>query len=161
MDTYYQIYDRLSTGPGALHIGIPSRDAEVMTPPQGSPRHRQFLNSIGFVVLAALLTTSGFSAPSVAAAPAAVDGTIRGTVGPGFTITASRARVRPGTYRFVITDESTMHNWHITGPGGVNKKTTVTFVGTKRFTLTLRAGRYRIQCDSHPTSMFTTLRVRN
>ncbi len=119
----------------------------------------------GFLVASGLsapgLSAPGVSAPGVAAVPVAVDGTIRGTVGPGFTITASKTRVAPGTYRFVITDESDMHNWHITGPGGVNKKTGVAFVGTKRFTLTLRAGRYRIQCDPHSNSMFTTLRVRN
>ena len=83
---------------------------------------------------------------------------IVGTVGPGFTISVSPRRVQPGTYRFVVRDRSTMHNWHITGPG-VNEKTRVSFQGTKRFTLRLSAGRYAIQCDPHPLQMSTRLRV--
>ena len=51
---------------------------------------------------------------------------IVGDVGPGFTISVAPRRVQPGTYRFVIHDRSSMHNWHITGPG-VNKKTPITF----------------------------------
>ena len=85
---------------------------------------------------------------------------IRGSVGPGFTISVNRQQVAPGRYQFVINDQSSMHNWHITGPGGVNKKTQIAFTGTKRFTLTLSAGRYTIKCDVHPTQMLTHLRVR-
>ncbi|MDQ3664344.1 MAG: hypothetical protein M3353_06750 [Actinomycetota bacterium] len=51
-----------------------------------------------------------------------------------------------------------MHNWHIQGPG-VDRKTRVAFVGTKRFTITVTDGRYDIQCDMHPTTMNTRLRV--
>jgi len=58
----------------------------------------------------------------------------------------------------VIQDQSTMHNWHIRG-NGVDRKTGVAFTGTKRFTLDLTEGRYRIQCDMHPTTMVTRLRV--
>jgi len=83
---------------------------------------------------------------------------IVGNVGPGFTISVAPRRVQPGTYRFVIHDNSTMHNWHITGPG-VNKRTPVAFQGTRRFTLELTTGRYRIQCDVHPLEMNTRLRV--
>ena len=42
---------------------------------------------------------------------------IVGDVGPGFTISVAPRRVQPGTYRFVVHDRSSMHNWHITGPG--------------------------------------------
>ena len=51
-----------------------------------------------------------------------------------------------------------MHNWHINGPG-VDRKIGVAFVGTKRFTITVTAGNYEIQCDMHPTTMNTRLRV--
>ena len=83
---------------------------------------------------------------------------IRGSVGPGFDISVRPRRVAPGTYRVVIQDQSSMHNWHIQGPG-VDRKTGIAFVGTKRFTVELTAGNYEIQCDMHPTSMNTRLRV--
>ena len=51
-----------------------------------------------------------------------------------------------------------MHNWHIRGEG-VNRKTGITFIGTKRFTADLSTGRYRIRCDAHPSTMRTRLRV--
>jgi plastocyanin len=83
---------------------------------------------------------------------------IAGSVGPGFTISVARQSVAAGQYRFVISDQSDVHNWHITDPG-VNKKTRVGFVGTKRFTVSLRRGTYTIVCDPHASSMRTTLRV--
>jgi len=83
---------------------------------------------------------------------------VRGSVGPRFDISVRPRRVEPGTYRVVIQDQSNMHNWHIQGPG-VDRKTGIAFVGTKRFTITVTAGTYDIQCDMHPTSMNTTLRV--
>ena len=66
------------------------------------------------------------------AVPAALRGappTLTGTVGPGFTITLKQAgkkvtKLKAGTYVFKIADKSTIHNFHLTGPG-VNKKTTV------------------------------------
>ena len=83
---------------------------------------------------------------------------IRGSVGPGSTISVSPRRVEAGTYRFVVQDQSVMHNWHIRGEG-VNRKTGITFIGTKRFTADLSTGRYRIRCDAHPSTMRTRLRV--
>ena len=115
---------------------------------------------------AAAVLALGSGLGAIAAAPAQAGPapqaqvTIRGSVGPGSTISVNVARVAPGAYRFVVSDQSTMHNWHITGPGGVSKKTGLAFTGTKRFTLTLAAGRYRIRCDAHPTTMVTHLRVR-
>ena len=82
---------------------------------------------------------------------------LTGTVGPGFTITLkSRAKsvktLVPSKYSLVINDRSNIHNFHLTGPG-VNKKTTVAFTGTTRWTLTLRAGTYTYLCDPHATAM--------
>ena len=82
---------------------------------------------------------------------------LTGTVGPGFTITLkSRTKavktLAPAKYSFVINDRSDIHNFHLIGPG-VNKKTTVAFTGTTRWTLTLRAGTYTYLCDPHATAM--------
>jgi plastocyanin len=108
-------------------------------------------------VLAALAATVALSVAGVAqAAPAAK--TIKGTVGPGFTITVAKKSVKAGKYTFVIQDKSSAHNWHITGPG-VNKKTSVSGTGTKRITVTLKKGTYTIVCDPHASTMRTTLKV--
>ena len=98
--------------------------------------------------------------PTVATRASAAGGLDRivGSVGPGFTISVSPRRVQPGRYRLVIHDWSSMHNWHIRGDG-VNKKSGISFQGTRRFTIEVNRGGYRIQCDMHPTQMRTRLRV--
>ncbi len=83
---------------------------------------------------------------------------LRGTVGPGYTITISRNRVPAGRYRVVVTDSSSAHNWRIRGTG-VNEHTSVSATGRWGWRVRLRAGAYSILCDPHPSTMRTTLRV--
>jgi plastocyanin len=83
---------------------------------------------------------------------------ISGSVGPGMTISVSRHKATPGTYTFTVTDKSTMHNWHIFGPG-VNRKTPISKKVTKTFTVQLVKGTYKIHCDAHPTTMRTHITV--
>ena len=83
---------------------------------------------------------------------------IKGTVGPGMTITVSRHRAPHGRYRLVVRDRSSEHNWHIKGPG-VNRRTSVAGTGRTVWRVHLVPGRYRIRCDVHPTTMRTRLRV--
>jgi plastocyanin len=93
------------------------------------------------------------------AAPAAP--TIRkltATDGPGFTITMSAKTVKAGTYTITVRDRSTIHNFHLIGPG-VNKKTTVAKVGTYKWTVRLKRGTYRFICDPHATIMQGVLKV--
>lgn len=65
-----------------------------------------------------------------------------------------------GAYDIEIRDHSDLHNFHLTGPGGVNVSTDVAFVGTRTVQVTLQdKARYTVLCDAHPTSMrgtFTT-----
>ena len=93
------------------------------------------------------------------AAPAAVAATptLNGTVGPGFTITLTQGgkkvtKLKAGTYVFKIADRSTIHDFHLTGPG-VNKKTSVTGQGTTTWKLTLKKGTYKYVCDPHASIM--------
>jgi plastocyanin len=64
-----------------------------------------------------------------------------------------------GTYEIEVRDHSTMHNFHLTGPGGVNQATTEAFVGTVTWMVTLQDGRYTFLCDPHPTQMRGTFTV--
>ena len=82
--------------------------------------------------------------PALAATPV-----FKGTVGPGFTIKMTTKPTKAGKIKLVINDRSNVHNFHLTGPG-VNVKTSVSAIGTKTFTITLKKGTYKFICDPHP-----------
>jgi plastocyanin len=96
-----------------------------------------------------------------AAAPKAV----QGSVGPDFTISLTAggklvSKLKAGVpYRFVISDRSSIHDFHLTGPGMNRMLTSVDFMGTKSFVLTLRKGVYRFFCDPHAAVMHGSFRV--
>lgn len=99
------------------------------------------------VLVAALLVPA-----ALAATP-----TLKGTVGPGFTITLTKGgakvkTLKPGTYVFKIADKSTIHDFHLKGPG-VDKKTGVGFQGTVTWKLRLKKGAYEYVCDPHASFM--------
>jgi plastocyanin len=114
-----------------------------------------------------LVAAAALALLAVAPLPAAATKTLlKGTVGPGFTIslkTASGARVKtlkPGVYTIRVADKSDIHDFHLKGPG-VNKRiTTVGFKGTKTMTFTLKKGLYTYVCDPHASSMKGSFRVR-
>jgi plastocyanin len=91
---------------------------------------------------------------------------LNATVGPGFTIglrTPAGRRVvtaKAGLYDITVRDRSTFHNYHLTGTG-VNRKTTVPFVGTTTWrNVRLQAGRtYRFVCDPHKLRMRGSFRA--
>lgn len=90
--------------------------------------------------------------------------TLTGTVGPGFTITLTMhgkkvTKLKAGTYRFVISDSSDIHDFHLSGPGLNRVLTAVDFTGTKSFSLTLKKGSYHFQCDPHASIMHGAFRV--
>jgi hypothetical protein len=82
---------------------------------------------------------------------------LKGTVGPGFTISLKSAAGKKvkslshaGKYTFVVADKSSIHNFTVKGPGVSNKTITGTgFVGTKTVTLTLKKGTYTYYCTIH------------
>jgi plastocyanin len=90
--------------------------------------------------------------------------TLVASVGPGFTISLKKGGVnvktlKPGAYVIKVSDKSTIHNFHLRGPG-VNKATTVAFMGSKTFLVTLKDGSYRFQCDPHKGQMRGSFTVR-
>jgi plastocyanin len=94
------------------------------------------------------------------AAAAAATPTLVGTVGPGFTITLTQGgkkvtNLKAGKYKFVINDKASIHSYGLDGPHGFAKDlTSVSFKGTKTFTLTLKAGKYKYYCMPHESTMF-------
>jgi plastocyanin len=89
--------------------------------------------------------------------------TLVATDGPGFTITLkegakSVTTLKPGTYTFKVEDTSSIHNFHLTGPG-VNVQTSVVAVKTVLWTLKLKKGVYKYVCDPHATIMHGSFKV--
>jgi len=110
-------------------------------------------------MLAALAGVIAVVAPVASGAPP----TLKGTVGPGFTITLTKggtkvAKLKAGTYRVVVTDRADIHDFHLRGPG-VNKSTSVEWKGTMTWTVKLRAGKYTYVCDPHASGMKGSFRV--
>ena len=103
-------------------------------------------------VAAAALAATGSSS---AASPK----TVNGTVGPGFTIRLTMngkqvTKLKAGKpYRFVISDQADIHDFHLSGPGVNRVLTSVEFTGTKSFVLKLKKGSYRFVCDPHSSIM--------
>lgn len=103
--------------------------------------------------LVGLVAAGALAATGVGSAATAK--TVNGTVGPGFTIGLTMqgkkvTRLKGGTrYRFVISDRSGAHDFHLSGPGVDRVLTGVGFTGTKSFVLTLKKGGYRFVCDPH------------
>ena len=89
----------------------------------------------------------------------AVGSTLQGSVGPGFVISLSTqdgqavATLTPGEYTLDVDDMASIHNFHLTGPGGVEVETSVGEEGTESFQLELEAGTYSFVCDPHASSM--------
>jgi hypothetical protein len=77
-------------------------------------------------------------------------------VGPGRTL-AAPAKLAKGRYAITAKDSSATDNLHIKGPG-VDRKTGVAFKGQSRWTVTLKAGSYRVFSDAHRT-LARTIRV--
>jgi len=114
------------------------------------------------MTLPRMLVTIGASALLLAGV-AGADGTqLRGSVGPGFTITlsdGSGAAVKhldPGTFSLTVDDKSDEHNFHLQGPGGVDVATEVAAIETKTFSVTLVDGKYTFFCDAHASRMTGT-----
>jgi plastocyanin len=112
--------------------------------------------SVAVVVLASALAAS-------AAAQTRSTQKLVGATGKNeaFKITLTNASgklvktLKAGTYTFVIHDYSAGHNYELDGPHGKSWTfTTVPFIGVKKFTITLKAGKYKAYCKVHESFMF-------
>jgi len=116
---------------------------------------------ISMLVLSAVVVVA---ATVLIGAASAAPKTVKGSVGPGFSISLTSggkkvSTLKPGAYRFEISDRSSVHDFHLIGPG-VNKLITgVSFVGKKSLVVTLKKGTYRFVCDPHASAMKGSFRV--
>jgi plastocyanin len=104
-----------------------------------------------------VLSIAGLAAAVSVARPASTDGTLQGTVGPGYSINLTQNGVKvthldPGTYTINVNDQADIHNFDLFGPG-VKESTGVDTIGTTTWTVTFTDGTYNYVCDAHPASV--------
>ena len=86
--------------------------------------------------------------------------TLNGSVGPGFDISLDGTDgLSAGDYTLTVDDQSSAHNFHLTGPGGVDVSTDVGAEGEESFEVTLEPGEYTFVCDPHASQMRGTFTV--
>jgi plastocyanin len=92
--------------------------------------------------------------------------TLKAKTGPGFTISLKTKAgklvktLKAGRYTIKVNDKSNIHNFHLKGPG-VDKKTAVSFVGTKTWHVKFKKGKkYHYVCDIHLATMHGKFRVK-
>jgi plastocyanin len=104
-----------------------------------------------------VLSIAGLAAAVSVARPAATDGTLQATVGPGYSIGLTQNGIKvthldPGTYTINVDDKADIHNFDLFGPG-VKESTGIDTIGTTTWTVTFTDGTYNYNCDAHPASM--------
>ena len=106
---------------------------------------------------ALLLTLTVAAAAAILVSPVqAKSSGLTGEVGPGYSIEVKKGdkdlkTIKAGTYKIKVEDKASIHNFHLKGPG-LNKKTGISFKGETTWTIKLKPGTYRYQCDPHASS---------
>jgi plastocyanin len=99
------------------------------------------------------LTLAVLAALGVTAAANASTPKLTGETGPGFSVEVKSGSkdvksLKAGTYVIKVEDKSSLHNFHLLGPG-VNKSTGVSYTGEQTWKVKLKPGKYTYQCDVH------------
>ena len=111
--------------------------------------------ALAAVVIALLLPAGASAAPATK---------LVATVGPGSTISLTKGggkvtTLRPGAYAITVRDRSRAHNFALSGPR-LRRSTTVAFVGSRTWRVTLRRGKHTFVCTPHASFMRGTFNVR-
>ena len=112
--------------------------------------------ALAFLAVAAL-TAAGSAFSHNSSTP-----TLKGVVGPGYSIKLTKGgkkigSLKAGTYKFVISDKASIHNFVVEKEkGGKFEKslTSIGFMGTKTVTVKLTKGRWKFYCKPHESQMF-------
>lgn len=93
--------------------------------------------------------------------------TLKGTVGPGLTISLTKGGKKitslpAGTYKVTVSDKSSAHNFTLereTKPKIEKHVTSTAFTGTKSMTVALKRGEWKFYCSVHESTMHGTFKV--
>jgi hypothetical protein len=123
---------------------------------------------VAVAIIAAAIATALASA-SVALSGSASTRTLKGVVGPGYSISLKMngktvKTLKAGKYKIVIADKSDFHNFtlereHPSKPKLEKDITSVAFTGTKTVTWTLKPGSWRAYCSIHEALMHHDFKV--
>ena len=114
---------------------------------------------LALAVLAVVaLTIAGAAFSSRTSTP-----TLKGVVGPGYTIKLTKGgkrvkSLKAGTYKFVVADKSTFHNFTVEREKPSKPKiekhiTSTAFKGTKTMVIKLVPGSWSFYCSNHESLM--------
>jgi hypothetical protein len=95
--------------------------------------------------------------------------TLKGVVGPGFTISLKKGgkkvkTLKAGKYKLVISDKSSIHNFTLerekpSSPHMEKHITATPFTGSKTLVWTLKPGSWRAYCSIHEALMHQDFKV--
>ena len=110
------------------------------------------------IIAAALVATV---AAAAALGQSASTPILRGTVGPGFTISLTKGgkkvrTLRAGIYTISVRDRAASHNFTLereTKPKIEKHVTSTAFIGTKTMKVTLKKGEWKYYCSVHESTM--------
>lgn len=110
------------------------------------------------VIAAALIASVAVAA---AIGQSASTPSLRGTVGPGFTISLTKGgkkvrTLRAGIYTITVRDRAASHNFTLereTKPKIEKHVTSTAFIGTKSMKVTLKKGEWKYYCSVHESTM--------
>jgi len=124
-------------------------------------RHALFATG-GAVLVAAAAAACGGSSSSTSASPGPLQhpSALVGVVGHNDSFSISLTdpsgqavkHLQAGTYPLTIKDESSLHNFHLSGDG-VDKTTSIGGTGSTTFSVTFKPGTYTFVCDPHSSQM--------
>lgn len=114
------------------------------------------------LVLVAAVAAGALLLSTVAFGRTAATKTLKGKVGPSFTISLKQngkkvKKLKAGTYKFVISDKASIHNFTLEQErGGKFEKdlTSVSYTGTKTVKVKLKKGKWKYYCTPHESQMF-------
>ena len=120
---------------------------------------RMFLPVVALLAVL-VLAAAAFARP-------AANPTLKGTVGPSFTITLTQngkkvKSLKAGKYTFKVTDKATIHNFVLEKEHSKFEKelTDVSDTGTKTVTINLTKGTWKYYCEPHESTMNGTFTVK-
>ena len=117
----------------------------------------------------AILAAVALTAAGTAFGHASSTPTLKGVVGPGYSIKLTRGgkrieSLKAGTYKFVITDRSAYHNFTVerekpSKPKLEKHLTSTAFMGTRTVEMTLKPGSWSFYCSNHEAQMHGDFKV--
>ena len=122
---------------------------------------------VRILVVTATALALAIGAAASALGQSASTPTLKGTVGPGMTISLTKGgkkirSLKAGTYKVTVSDRSSFHNFTLereTKPKIEKHITSTASTGTKTITIKLKPGEWKFYCSVHEATMHGSFKV--